>query len=142
MGLLRYAAGEDLPLDDRLLAHVRRVTASRFRSGQAFLLSVPGPLIGPHPLGGDAGPGPSAPGRIAFWMHPSIPTQFFFSGNREPVLNPAMLELFEALCDTAQGLVLVPEHQVEAQLGELRERRRRLAQSKAAEDAAVSERAR
>lgn len=127
MGLIRYPVAEDVPLDDRLLAHVQAVTAHRFRAEQPFLLSVPGPLLGPHPLGGDAGPAPSIPGRLSLWMHPAIAVQFIYSGSRHPELNPVVLELFTALCDTAQGLVLVPEHQAAARLAEFHERRHQLA---------------
>jgi hypothetical protein len=48
-------------------------------------------------------------GHSSIWIHPTIPLQFNFLGNREPRLNRAWVEELMQLANTPAGLRLTPE---------------------------------
>lgn len=65
MGYLNYAnASTPIVMDDRLLAHVRTVTVTKLRRGEAFALTVPTCEEATETL----------------WMHASIPLRFDLDG--------------------------------------------------------------
>ncbi len=94
MGALIYGAKPlRLPMEDRLLAHLQLVIVTKFRRNEPFLLS----WNRSQDEGG---------GRGSLWLHPSVPIQFEFSGNRRPALNRTWLEQLTLQTATATGLEL------------------------------------
>ncbi|MHB1235158.1 MAG: DUF7882 family protein [Microbacteriaceae bacterium] len=85
-------------LDDRVLAHLKIVIASKLRRGESFLFT--------WEYSTDSGSGHSS-----VWLHPAIPLQFEFYGKREPRINRQWLEELIALSNSPTGLRLVPEPQ-------------------------------
>ncbi len=82
--------------DDRVLAHLKVVILSKVRRGESFAFS--------WDYAAAAGSGHSS-----IWIHPTIPLQFDFLGNREPSLNRAWVEELVKLSNTPSGLRVVPE---------------------------------
>jgi hypothetical protein len=62
--------------DDRVLAHLKVVVLAKVRRGESFTFS--------WEFAAAAGSGHST-----IWIHPTIPLQFNFLGNREPRLHLA-----------------------------------------------------
>jgi hypothetical protein len=82
--------------DDRVLAHLKVVVLAKVRRGESFTFS--------WEYTAAAGSGHSS-----IWIHPTIPLQFNFLGNREPRLNRAWVEELMQLANTPAGLRLTPE---------------------------------
>lgn len=81
-------------VDDRTLAHLKVVVATKLRRGEPFFLEL------------DAG---SGSGRRSFWLHPAVAVQFHFYGSRQPRLNRAWIDDLMASAHSATGLQIVPE---------------------------------
>ncbi len=94
MGNLFYGNAVD-PIDmpDRLLAHVKVVTATKLRRGESFTLSWR------HPEGVPAG-------RTTIWMQPAIPLRFVFDQPEPEVLEPAILKQLAEGANSAAGLLI------------------------------------
>lgn len=61
MGTLNYAnAAESIPMDDRLLAHVRTVAVAKLRRGESFALTLSTERVASETL----------------WIHSAIPLRF------------------------------------------------------------------
>ena len=60
MGTIQYGNGEEIHIEDRALAHLKVVIATKLRRNESFTLSWQ------HPDGDPAG-------RSTIWLHPSIP---------------------------------------------------------------------
>jgi hypothetical protein len=82
--------------DDRVLAHLKVVVLAKVCRGESFTFS--------WEYTAAAGSGHSS-----IWIHPTIPLQFNFLGNREPRLNRAWVEELMQLANTPAGLRLTPE---------------------------------
>jgi hypothetical protein len=82
--------------DDRVLAHLKVVVLAKVRRGESFTFS--------WEYTAAAGSGHSS-----IWIHPTIPLQFNFLGNREPRLNRAWVEELMQLANTPAGLRPTPE---------------------------------
>jgi hypothetical protein len=82
--------------DDRLLAHLKVVVLAKVRRGESFTFS--------WEFAAAAGSGHST-----IWIHPTIPLQFNFRGNREPRLNRAWVDELVHLANTPAGLRPTPE---------------------------------
>jgi hypothetical protein len=82
--------------DDRVLAHLKVVVLAKVRRGESFSFS--------WEFTAAAGSGHST-----IWIHPTIPLQFNFLGNREPRLNRAWVDELVHLANTPAGLHLTPE---------------------------------
>jgi hypothetical protein len=97
MGTLYYGdARTPIEIDDRALAHLKFVILAKLRRNEGFGFSwVKGLAEGS--------------GRSTIWVHPSIPLQFEFNGNRAPSLNRAWLEVLTQQAATSGGLALVDE---------------------------------
>jgi hypothetical protein len=96
MGSLEYGTPPSrVEIDDRTLAHLQIVITSKFRRDERFTLT----------LDAEAERGR---GRLAVWLHPTIPLQFSYAGSRQPAINPAWLEALMARANTG-NLVIVPE---------------------------------
>lgn len=97
MGMLFYGASPDpIEIEDRALAHLKVVIATKLRRNESFTLSWQHPHLNPT-------------GRSTIWLHPSIPLRFVFD---EPVTPKLSAEWIAALADSAStsgGLRLLPE---------------------------------
>ncbi|WP_144717463.1 DUF7882 family protein [Agrococcus jejuensis] len=101
MGHLTYAGATEYQIEDRMLAHLKTVIASKLRRQESFLVSW---TVEPD----------SGSGRVSLWMSPSVPLEFRFAGSRPPQLNGVWLEVLAEMANTARGLVLVGEAEAEA----------------------------
>jgi len=100
MGRFIYeSAGSDsYVIDDRVLAHLELAISVKFRRGESFAFTL------------SAGDLKAGQGQRIFWMHPSIPVQFHYDGDRRAVrLNPAWVERLIEAAFTDYGLRIVPE---------------------------------
>jgi hypothetical protein len=96
MGTLTYDVVSKVTFDDRALAHLQIVIATKLRRGESFNFSwVKDPSVGS--------------GRTTIWMHPSIPLVYDFDGSRHPAINRDWIDALMATANSTTGLVLVPE---------------------------------
>lgn len=80
MGRLVYGPQERvIEMADRTLAHVKLVVVSKLRRDEAFLVAWTTPMS-------------QGSGRESVWLHPAIPLQFQFSGNRPCAINRLWIE--------------------------------------------------
>jgi len=97
MGLLYYGGTSDpIEIEDRALAHLKVVIATKLRRNESFTLSWK------HPEGG-------APGRSTIWLHPSIPLRFVFETPEPPELHAEWITAMAHSANTSGGITLVPE---------------------------------
>jgi hypothetical protein len=96
MGTLTYDVVSKVDFDDRALAHLQIVIASKLRRGESFNLSWVK----------DAGAGS---GRTTIWMHPAIPLVYDFVGSSSPTINREWLNALMESANSPGGLRLVPE---------------------------------
>ncbi|MGW9114316.1 DUF7882 family protein [Microbacterium sp. NPDC055683] len=95
MGRFIYGSGGDsVDIDDRALAHLRIVVMNKLRRSEPFMF--------------DASLGEGT-GRRSFWLHPSVPLQFQFSGGRSPRLNRLWLDELMKAASGPSGLTIMPE---------------------------------
>ena len=94
-----YYGGSATPIEieDRALAHLKVVIATKLRRGESFTVSWK------HP---DDQPG----GRTTLWLHPSIPLRFTFDETESPELSREWLEELATSAHSSGGIVLVAEH--------------------------------
>jgi hypothetical protein len=83
-------------IDDRVLAHLRMVMVTKLRRSEPFMFEFDLPAS-------------EGSGRRSFWVHPAVPMQFHFFGNREPRLNRAWIEELIREASGPMGLRIVPE---------------------------------
>ena len=97
MATLFYGAS-DVPIhiEDRALAHLKIVIATKLRRQESFTLSWR------HPEGE---PG----GRSTIWIHPSIPLRFTFDEPEQPQLNARWIEDLMQSVNSTGGILLVDE---------------------------------
>ena len=96
MGSLTYDVVYKVKFEDRALAHLQLVIATKMRRGESFNFSwIKDPSMGS--------------GRTTIWMHPAIPLVYDFDGSRHPAINRAWIEALMATANSTTGLVLVPE---------------------------------
>lgn len=102
MGLIYYD-GTDNPIhiEDRALAHLKVVIATKLRRNESFTLSWA------HPEG-------QPPGRTTIWLHPSIPLRFVFD-HPEPVdLRADWITAMANSANSSGGITLLGEDLVPA----------------------------
>ncbi|UWF77248.1 MULTISPECIES: DUF7882 family protein [Microbacterium] len=98
MGKLHYGAGDDpIEIEDRALAHLKVVIATKLRRNESFTLSWR------HPDGDPAG-------RSTIWLHPSIPLRFEFGEPDPPTLSTEWIHAMANSANTSGGIMLLPEH--------------------------------
>lgn len=98
MGSLYYGdAKTPIHIDDRALAHLKVVIATKLRRNESFTLSWR------HPEG-------DAPGRSTLWLHPSIPLRFVFQDAETPDLSRRWIEELAQSASSSGGITLVEEH--------------------------------
>ncbi|MFE6997181.1 hypothetical protein ACFVAE_14540 [Microbacterium sp. NPDC057659] len=97
MGLLYYGGGADpIQIEDRALAHLKVVIATKLRRNESFTLSWQ------HPEGDD-------PGRSTIWLHPSIPLRFVFDEPEAPELHAEWITAMAHSANSSGGITVVPE---------------------------------
>jgi hypothetical protein len=96
VGTLTYGGLSKVEFDDRVLAHLQIVIASKFRRSESFNFSWSKDVA-------------AGAGRITIWMHPSIPLVYEFVGNAPTAINREWLESLMQTANTAAGLQLLPE---------------------------------
>jgi hypothetical protein len=94
-----YYGGSATPvhIDDRALAHLKVVVATKLRRGESFTLSWQ------HPEDEQRG-------RSTIWLHPSIPLRFVFDDPEAPELSREWLEDLAHSANSSGGITLITEH--------------------------------
>jgi hypothetical protein len=96
MGKLTYENTVKVDFDDRALAHLQVVIATKLKHGEPFHFTWKG----------DASIGN---GRTTVWIHPQSSLVFKFYGSRRPSINPAWINALAFTANSPGGLYLVPE---------------------------------
>ena len=99
LGKLIYGIPDShVEFDDRVLAHMKAVIVAKLRRNESFTLSWDNP------------PGAGG-GRTSVWLHPAIPIQFEFYGNREPNVNRTWIDELMNSANSPGGMRILPEPQ-------------------------------
>jgi hypothetical protein len=94
---LNYGVGsEPIHIEDRALAHLKMVVATKLRRNESFTLSWM------HSEN-------DAPGRSTIWLHPSIPLRFTFDDPEAPSINVKWVEELMHSANSTGGILLVDE---------------------------------
>lgn len=103
MAQLYYGAdARPAEIPDRVLAHVKVVTATKLRRGESFMLTWR-----------HGGEGPE--GRTSLWMQPSIPLRFVFENPEPETLDAEYLRTLANEATSGRGIVLDwDEHALDA----------------------------
>ncbi|PVE95600.1 hypothetical protein [Microbacterium sp. TPD7012] len=97
MGSLIYGGGDDaIHIEDRALAHLKVVIATKLRRNESFTLSWRHPEEDPA-------------GRSTIWLHPSIPLRFTFEEPETPQLNMRWIEDLMHSANSSGGIQLIDE---------------------------------
>lgn len=97
MGMLYYGgSAEPIWVEDRALAHLKVVIATKLRRNESFTLSWK------HPDG-------DIPGRSTIWLHPSIALRFEFSEPEPPSLSADWITAMANSANSSGGITLVTE---------------------------------
>lgn len=95
MGNMFYGGTKDpIWIEDRALAHLKVVIATKLRRNESFTLSWQ------HP---------DATGRSTIWVHPAIPLRFVFDEPEPPRLSPEWITAMANSANSSGGISLVPE---------------------------------
>ncbi|MFD5224051.1 hypothetical protein ACFWHT_00370 [Microbacterium sp. NPDC058342] len=98
MGYLYYGdATEPITMEDRTLAHLKVVVATKLRRNESFTLSWQ------HPEG-------EPTGRSTLWLHPSISLRFVFEEPETPALSQRWLTELATSANSSGGIRLTEEH--------------------------------
>jgi len=84
---------EPIRIDDRILAHVKVVAATKLRRGESFTLS--------WVHGAD-----EPAGRSTIWLQPSIPLRFVFDSEQPETLDQDLLKRMANDANSSRGLSL------------------------------------
>ncbi|WP_256999511.1 DUF7882 family protein [Microbacterium sp. SZ1] len=102
MGLIYYdGADNPIHIEDRALAHLKVVVATKLRRNESFTLSWT------HPEG-------QPPGRTTIWLHPSIPLRFVFDDPEGVELRADWITAMANSANSSGGITLVSEDLVPA----------------------------
>lgn len=98
MGMLFYG-GNTVPIEieDRALAHLKVVIATKLRRDESFTVSWRHPDDQPR-------------GRSTIWLHPSIPLRFVFDDPEPAELSREWIEELANSASSTGGIMLVAEH--------------------------------
>ena len=83
-------------IEDRALAHLKVVIATKLRRGESFTVSWQHPDDQPR-------------GRSTVWLNPSIPLRFVFDEPEAPELNRRWIEDLASSANSSGGIMLVAE---------------------------------
>ena len=94
-----YYGGSATPIhiEDRALAHLKVVIATKLRRGESFTVSWRHPDDQPR-------------GRSTLWLHPSIPLRFVFDDPEPAILSREWVEELANSANSSGGIMLVAEH--------------------------------
>jgi len=94
MAKLYYGTtAEPIAIDDRMLAHVKVVAATKLRRGESFTLSWTHAADEPG-------------GRSTIWLQPSIPLRFVFESEQPETLDQNLLKRMANDANSSRGLSL------------------------------------
>lgn len=97
MATLHYGAtGDPVYIEDRALAHLKVVIATKLRRNESFTLSWK------HA-------DDDLRGRSTIWLHPSIPLRFTFDDPEAPQLNAKWIDQLMQSANATGGIMLVDE---------------------------------
>jgi len=94
-----YYGGSATPIhiEDRALAHLKVVIATKLRRGESFTVSWRHPANQPR-------------GRSTIWLHPSIPLRFVFDDPEPALLSREWIEELASSANSSGGIMLIAEH--------------------------------
>ncbi|RKT33148.1 hypothetical protein DEU34_1738 [Microbacterium sp. AG1240] len=97
MGTIYYGgSATPIQIEDRALAHLKVVIATKLRRGESFTLSWRHPDDQPR-------------GRSTLWLHPSIPLRFVFDDPEPALLSREWVEELANSASSSGGIMLVSE---------------------------------
>lgn len=97
MGTIYYGdSATPIEIEDRALAHLKVVIATKLRRGESFTLSW-------------THADDQEPGRSTVWLHPSIPLRFVFDDPEPALLSRTWIEELATSANSSGGLMLVAE---------------------------------
>ncbi|WP_051191760.1 hypothetical protein [Microbacterium luticocti] len=98
MGTIYYGgSATPIHIEDRALAHLKVVIATKLRRGESFTVSWQHPDDEPR-------------GRSTIWLHPSIPLRFVFDEPETPPLSRKWIEDLANSANSSGGIMLIAEH--------------------------------
>lgn len=98
MGTIYYGgSATPIHIDDRALAHLKVVIATKLRRGESFTVSWRHPEDQPR-------------GRSTIWLHQSIPLRFVFDDPEPAELSREWMEELASSANSSGGITLVAEH--------------------------------
>lgn len=98
MGTLHYGTSVDpIIIEDRLLAHLKVVIATKLRRNESFTVSWRHPEDQPA-------------GRSTIWLHPSIPLRFVFEDPEPAVLDREWIEQLAHSANSSGGILLIADY--------------------------------
>lgn len=98
MGTIYYGgSATPIHIEDRALAHLKVVIATKLRRGESFTVSWEHPDDQPR-------------GRSTIWLHPSIPLRFVFDDPEPAKLSREWIESLANSANSSGGITLVAEH--------------------------------
>jgi hypothetical protein len=98
MGTIYYGgSATPIHIEDRALAHLKVVVATKLRRGESFTVSWRHPDDQPR-------------GRSTIWLHPSIPLRFVFDDPEPTDLSREWIEDLANSANSSGGITLVAEH--------------------------------
>jgi hypothetical protein len=94
-----YYGGSATPIhiEDRALAHLKVVIATKLRRDESFTVSWTHPDDQPR-------------GRTTLWLHPSIPLRFVFDDPEPTELSRQWIEELANSANSSGGITLIAEH--------------------------------
>lgn len=98
MGTIYYGgSATPIHIEDRALAHLKVVIATKLRRDESFTVSWQHPDDQPR-------------GRTTIWLHPSIPLRFVFDDPEPTELSRQWIEELANSANSSGGITLVAEH--------------------------------
>ena len=98
MGTMYYGgSATPIHIEDRALAHLKVVIATKLRRGESFTVSWQHPEDQPR-------------GRSTIWLHPSIPLRFVFDDPEPATLSHQWIEDLAHSANSTGGIMLIAEH--------------------------------
>ncbi|MBB2975298.1 hypothetical protein FHX49_000864 [Microbacterium endophyticum] len=98
MGTIYYGgSATPIHIEDRALAHLKVIIATKLRRGESFTLSWRHPDDQPR-------------GRSTIWLQESIPLRFVFDDPEPTMLSPEWMEELANSANSSGGIMLVAEH--------------------------------
>lgn len=98
MGTIYYGgSATPIHIEDRALAHLRMVIATKLRRGESFTVSWRHPEDQPR-------------GRSTLWVHPSIPLRFVFDDPEPVKLSREWIDELANSANLAAGINLLSGH--------------------------------